>query len=164
MAYKIDEVVDFDSLVCVAHQMAVDKGWWEGERPLCRLRLLIASEIAEAVECLRDGKIDTWYQESGKPEGFWVELADALVRIADATGAGVMECGCVDGFDHAIDDEIDLWASLDSILFDVTHDELGHGVRSTLALAASNNHDLWATIREKLAYNATRPHKHGRGA
>ena len=31
VAYKIDEVWDFDSLTCVAHAMAVDKGWWEGE-------------------------------------------------------------------------------------------------------------------------------------
>ena len=30
-----------------------------------------------------------------------------------------------------------------------------------LSFAVDNNHDLWATIREKLAYNATRPYRHG---
>lgn len=165
MVYDIESVTNWDALCRVAHGMMRDKGWWEdGERPVHWLRLLIASEIAEAVECLRDGKIETWYQESGKPEGFWVELADALIRIADAIGGGVMECGCVDGFDHYHGGKSDLASNLDVILFDVVNDEMSHGVRLAFALAASHEHDLWATIREKLAYNATRPHKHGRKA
>lgn len=165
MTYDIESVTNWDALCRVAHGMMRDKGWWEdGERPLHWMRLLIASEIAEAVECLRDGRIETWYQPTGKPEGFWVELADMLIRIADAVGAGVMECGCVGSVDYGMGDNFDLRLGLDTVLFDLVNDELSQCARTTFAMAVSHQHDLWATIREKLAYNATRPHKHGRKA
>jgi hypothetical protein len=180
MTYDIESVTNWDALCRVSHGMMRDKGWWDdGSRPLhwlrlliaseiaeaveC-LRLLIASEIAEAVECLRDGKIETWYQESGKPEGFWVELADALIRLADAVGGGVIECGCVNYSESTSTKPLEFSLALDRFLFDLALDEYRDAVLLAFALAASHQHDLWATIREKLAYNATRPHKHGRKA
>lgn len=75
---------------------------------------LITSELSEAQDHLRDGREpdDVFYDEKGKPDGFGVELADAVIRIADL-------CGALD-------------IPLDSL------------------------------IEEKLAYNKTRGHKHGR--
>jgi NTP pyrophosphatase (non-canonical NTP hydrolase) len=43
---------------------------------------LVHSEVSEAVECARCGLLE-WYEEDGKPEGMVVELADAVIRIAD---------------------------------------------------------------------------------
>ena len=67
------------------HQMAVQKGWWETERNVGEMLALIHSEISEALEEWRTGNPigETYYSEGGKPEGFGVELADAVIRILD---------------------------------------------------------------------------------
>jgi NTP pyrophosphatase (non-canonical NTP hydrolase) len=49
---------------------------------------LIHSEISEALEEYRDGNIETYHRETdGKPEGFGIELADAIIRILDLAEA-----------------------------------------------------------------------------
>jgi hypothetical protein len=77
-----------------AHATAVDKGWYHRERGIPELIALIHSELSEALEAYRDGEccdvgcacggINT---ETEKPEGIAVELADAVIRIADLCGA-----------------------------------------------------------------------------
>lgn len=80
-----------------AHAIAVEKGWWDQERNIGEVVALIHSEISEALEEYRkygpDGiKALRWvpvmtndarYAGLSKPEGFFVELADAVIRIAD---------------------------------------------------------------------------------
>lgn len=79
-------------------------GFWESIT-------LIHSELSEAVEDFRVGKMTTTLTESGKPVGLPSELADVAIR-----------------------------------LFILAH-ELGI--------------DLEAEIHQKMAYNVTRPYKHG---
>lgn len=93
------------------------KGWYENEdadnvvTKLC----LVHSEISEALEEYRNGKgLDEIYynpDKPDKPEGFVVELADAMIRIFDICGR--------------------------------------------------NNLDIDGAVRLKMAYNKTRPHRHG---
>ena len=170
MAYKIDEVVDFDSLTCVAHAMAVDKDWWDdgiAARPIEDIINNFHAEVSEAWEEYRAGRMATWYADpqavlSGKlpkPEGFFVELADLLIRIADATGAHRID----------VDEQCTKFVSIEeSIAFSIRrmHEWIANydftlAADECFALADDNHHDLWATIREKLCYNATRPHRHG---
>lgn len=108
-----------------AYDMAVANGWWPAPPGLQDGRInyerissalaLIHAEVSEALEELRDATyIDAvrYDPERGnKPEGFGVELADIVLRVADLAGA----CGI----------------------------------------------DLQYRIEEKLAYNATREHRHG---
>jgi hypothetical protein len=52
------------------------------ERIAARLER-IHSEVSEAGECVALDQMAVWYQPYGKPEGFPIELADAVIRILD---------------------------------------------------------------------------------
>lgn len=66
-----------DELVREAHGTAIDKGWHIYPRTALEIHALIHSEIAEATEAARVGKVDLQLEE----------LADAIIRIADYCGA-----------------------------------------------------------------------------
>ena len=83
------------------HENAVAHGFWDEDRPLPEVLMLIVSELAEALEEARagdkmNGRISCMHYYSGeeyisngptncckKPEGIVVEVADALIRILD---------------------------------------------------------------------------------
>lgn len=79
------------------HQYAQDKGWWSSERSVGDIMTNIHSELSEAWEVHRAGLVprsDVYYYDEGhefttrplsntKPDGFWVEMADAVIRILD---------------------------------------------------------------------------------
>ena len=70
------------------HQNAVDHGFWNGTEDPERVSIaskiaLIHSELSEALEEYRHGRMLTYYADDKKPEGFGVELADAMIRIYD---------------------------------------------------------------------------------
>lgn len=73
------------------HRWAVSKGWWESPRNKGELIALVHSEASEALEEWRMGRIDTWehVDELGvtKPEGFYIELADVVIRVMDIFAA-----------------------------------------------------------------------------
>ena len=74
------------------HQLAVEKGWWDKERPFPEIVALIHSELSEALEEYRKGypPQGIYFGEDGKPEGIPIELADAIIRIFDYCGfAGI---------------------------------------------------------------------------
>ncbi len=122
------------NLISQAHQVAKDKGFWEGERNKPEMLMLIVSEVAEALEALRKDHYadkaavellsDDFFARGGTKEeyaeifrnnvksSFEDELADVAIRLFDL-------CGGLD---------IDL-----------------------------HNH-----IQLKMAYNSTREHKHGK--
>lgn len=79
-------------------------GFWESIT-------LIHSELSEAVEDFRVGKLTTTLTETGKPVGLPSELADVAIRL--------------------------------------------------FLLAADMGIDLESEIHQKMAYNKTRPYKHG---
>lgn len=91
-------MTDFKKLQKRIGQSAEANGWhnrWkqlrdandiEGQREHVISKVaLITSELSEAVEELRDGRgfTETYASEGGKPEGFPVELADAVIRALD---------------------------------------------------------------------------------
>lgn len=48
---------------------------------------LLHSEVSEALECAREGHMETTFRADGKPEGFMSELADIFIRLADTAQA-----------------------------------------------------------------------------
>ena len=81
-----------------SHKISIEKGWWTkqdgsgemvGEEVVGEKIALIHSEVSEALEEWRKpnvGLAEIYYVEKDgeqKPEGFPVELADAMIRIAE---------------------------------------------------------------------------------
>lgn len=97
----------------VCHASAKKKGWYDGpgERNIGEQLMLVVTEVAEAMEDLRDGKMAISYDENRKPTGFPIEIADVMIRLFDLAGYLRID----------LDDAVDT----------------------------------------KIAYNETRPHRHG---
>ena len=75
------------------HNNAKAHGWWDDCTTLEERRakipekiLLVHCELSEAVEEFRTGNVAMYYDKE-KPEGVFVELADAIIRILDLAGA-----------------------------------------------------------------------------
>ena len=78
---------DLTSLAYMAYSISASKGFWDDEPNLGEKIALIHSELSEALEEVRAGhKPDEVYEVNGKPEGLPIELADAVIRIADLCG------------------------------------------------------------------------------
>lgn len=81
--YDDDSVQQMQHLV---HMTAVEHGWWEKAtiNIVPEKLALIHAEVSEALEEYRDQKMETYYSgDKRKPEGFGIELADAVIRIFD---------------------------------------------------------------------------------
>ena len=89
-------------LVANAHANSLSKGWWDDKSDNFPEKLmLIVAEAAEAMEEYRnthsDSELNGVYYVQGKPEGFPVELADVVIRVADLCGRLNID------LDHVID-------------------------------------------------------------
>jgi hypothetical protein len=178
--------------------MAIEKGWWPDgeERSVVEQVNNFHAKIAEAWEEYRAGRMETWYSEDGvairsdavshcgphviagriergllKPEGFWVEIADLLIRIADTMGAYGWEYKPMGGVVFtdvplfvkylrkmcgSLDNEFD-----DKWQFMLCVKYATWIIRTCLKTADSHGVDLLDLCELKMAYNATRPMRHG---
>lgn len=75
-----------NSLAAKIRQNAFEKGFWENDRNFGEMLALIHSEVSEALEEHREGKPPFYVSPTGKPEGWAIELVDALIRILDTIG------------------------------------------------------------------------------
>lgn len=107
--------MDINEMVKKAHENAVNHGFWDPPLEFGTAIALIHSELSEALEEERAGNPDIWFHcneidgrgqcnpsdefdcimyrkeslckyRNRKPEGVAVELADAVIRIADLCG------------------------------------------------------------------------------
>lgn len=69
-------------------------GWANKPDQILVKLALVVTEVAEGIECVRDGDMALHYREDGKPEGFPTELADIIIRtvhLARLTGVNLEE-------------------------------------------------------------------------
>ncbi len=94
MTLDLSSISKLETVARDVHQNAVDKGWWPltpegkadwGKRNVGEILILATSELAEALEIWRDGKnlVESWKGEKGKPEGYPIEMADAVIRVIE---------------------------------------------------------------------------------
>ena len=89
--FLVSEVPEnVNQVVSFCHDAAVRSGWWNDpetgeklDRNIGELLALIHSEISEALEGYRKGKMDDHLPDR---TSFEVELADAVIRIFDLSG------------------------------------------------------------------------------
>jgi len=148
------------------YDTAVTKGWWDNrniEDPYMQLqvRLLNASEVFEAFECMRAGQMEVTYRESdGKPEGFPTEIADVVIRILDSKTNPVRS---------EIDFSLlgDPWRSYEMLdyISEIAYACMnGHNFKAISLCAECANRagfNLWDVVKEKHEFNKTRPFMHG---
>jgi len=74
---------ELDQLAEKIHANNVDKGFAESMNDINGQLLLMVSELTEAQDEIRSGREigETYFSNAVKPEGFGVELADALIRL-----------------------------------------------------------------------------------
>ena len=66
-----------------AHRIAMEHGWWDKQRSILELLMLVVTEVTEAAEAYRTWELLEHFGQHGKPEGFASELADILIRVGD---------------------------------------------------------------------------------
>jgi NTP pyrophosphatase (non-canonical NTP hydrolase) len=78
-----------EEIQTACHYLAREKGFWDKKRNVPEMLALIHAEVSEALEEYRKDRMELWWSlpngDAGefKPEGFGVELADAVIRILD---------------------------------------------------------------------------------
>lgn len=113
--------MNISQMAAAAYVNSYSKGFHDHEsvppddKTIAEKLALIHSEVSEALEEVREGRLETTTTMEGKPEGFFPELADILIRVGDLAGS-----------------------------------------------FSGGAELLEASVKEKMAYNATRPRMHGK--
>lgn len=166
--------LDIPALIKECHQIAVDHGWWEPQdgqpRSTDELVCLLHSEVSEAFEEYRKHKpLDLIYfnEDDPKPEGIPIEFADVIIRCCDVLGSEgiheiVLDQLCHDGnigfsrFCAIL--HRDISTCLKECLFVYGIEII---IESILEFCELHQMDIQRALALKIAYNRTRPHRHG---
>lgn len=164
-------------LATLARQIRFDnasQGFDPTEGGVERYYLLAISEICEAQNELRDGRdlTEVYYSDNKKPEGFPVEIADAMIRILDIQAKlelkiQLMSLPPWDRRDKSVTLDKELLAVVEKIAlcyrkYADVEENLNLALSALFVICENLDIPIMDVIKEKLAFNKTRPPKHGR--
>lgn len=148
-------------------------GWHDKVPSKLEQHALFHTEITEAYNEFISGKLETWYQPDGKPEGFYTELADVVIRILDYFSLEGIEYFNNGRFEYRVcKSELNFILSLHRLISQATEkvrlnrigvemERLYDIIPFIEVFLDANNQSLTDLITEKIAYNKTRGHRHG---
>lgn len=135
--------MDIQAISKEIHENAKSKGFWDKERNLGEMLMLIVSEVAEAMEADRENR---YYD----PETRYRVGKDLSVN------------GSKWAFE-IVDSDDEAWRNwFRAEVKNTLADELADAMIRIMDLAYSRNIDLEWHIKAKMRYNSTRPHMHGK--
>lgn len=171
------------------YQVNVEHGWFEDDRLFDESMALLHTEIAEASDAWRrwglsdaTGRVTQNHlaMDAAKPEGVGSEFADILVRLLDndqrhgidlpALFAEFTGAFSVNDSFMVNMNTLHVFVAQASILFEDEMPEFcdvswqGYLTRTLTFLVQLSEHygiDLMAEYQRKIAYNRTRPYRHG---
>ena len=161
--------MNHQALIERSHKQAVAKGFWEEPLTFDMAMALIISEIAEALEAYRKGRVNPdWNDTQAVKESFEVELADAIIRIYDWCGGNKLDVSAFPEHDTKFTENegknfMILFGNVTSIYNDDAQTwSLNYLLSSLYKYAEYHNIDIEKYIMWKLDYNLSRPFKHGK--
>ena len=188
-------MITFEEIAKESHATALEKGWWQDgftndgypKRSFAEQVANFHAEISEAWECYRSGQMVTWIHPMGsgnvsvstpgKPEGFWIEIADLLIRMGDTAGAYKMKFSVGAKLGLMCEDRaLNVPEAIEALHYEVSllvrERRRGYAVHALNSnflamfdmccdMAMHHKVNLEEEIRLKLAYNKSRPYRHG---
>lgn len=173
-----------------AYQCAVKHGWHEKHYPNIHLKMLILSEIGEAINADREdrhAKTDLYlfnqetlsYREEKHfvqlfdlyvKDTFEDELADVFIRLLDLAGLNQVDLEKINGTDkdiESIEVVLSIFILITEQLFVIAEMVLRgpdcyHALYILIAFAKLHKIDLLWFVQQKMKYNELRPYKHGK--
>ena len=159
------------------HDAAVTKGFWCVDNAKDKHVAKWRGELGEVIQADRMDMMYEVERDGAKPEGVAAELADFVMMALDLFAAACLPLEeILDGvvFSRKLNNEMALCAlevlvnSLYSASCDIVEQETDYEravafcIRGPEIWLKARGYDLWELIREKMAYNESRPMLHGR--
>lgn len=174
--------MNYSQLAAELHEAAVAKGFWDVDDALVKHCAKMLSELGEVVQADRAGIMYEVERDGAKPEGVAPELADFVMMALDFCAEVEADLNAILGvcpYDELVDsvqnDIIPLSTPAFVLHLQTAFEKMSspedmpefssalmvicYGTRIWLE---DRGYNLEALIREKLAYNASRPALHGR--
>lgn len=149
-----------NELAAEIHKIAADHGFWEQERNMGEMLMLMTSELAEALEEHRSGRPNVYHAINVAPDtAMTSEVAAILAKLRDNAEVAALGGEAVA---DVTEDDHQVLVGAGIAKPEGVAVELVDCIIRVLDTLHSLNVNIDEIVAQKMLYNASRPHKHGR--